>query len=295
MLKIEGSRIIQLAVGMAVGIILIVGLIWPVVDDSTDEITTKHNNTSINYLLTDDSVSLDYEIINGELYLNDEKIALSGQVNVQGITDRLAFAHAPTWSKIYVSDTKNNIYSTDISSISFSNGSFSYTSNAVEYTGTMGGITLMPSNDGNYGAFFGSDVVNVSVGDAVYFVNVSTTIKTSSDESHKLFSLSHMVDGVIQNDYAFIYDGTTFNEVDLTATYNGSISEGNGYYTYTGASVTYSVQGYADLTSSSQGILAPIEYSEITDMDSNIRTMIGVAGMLIVVLMVVMVARNLMD
>lgn len=286
---------IQLAVGMAVGIILIVGLIWPIVDDSTSDIVSKSNNASINYVLTDDDVDLDYTVDDGKLYVNGELVNLSGQHNIQGVTNGFAFTHAPSWSNLRVSDLNNNIYNDGVSSVSISNGSFTYVSGGSETSGDMGTISFMPSNHGNYGAFFESDVVNVTPGNAVYMVNAATGIFTSDNVTHRLFSMSHMIDGTIYNDYAYIYDGSTFNEVDLTVTYNGTMVEENGYISYQGTSVSYSVDGYETVTNAPSGILAPIEYLEITDMDSNIRTMIGVAGMLIVVLMVVMVARNLMD
>lgn len=281
---------IQLAVGMAVGIILIVGLIWPVVSDSTQEISTiQYNETNRYSSSSGNNVNLVVEVVDSNLTVNGEIINLYNDgTAITIVSESFYVRYDDDGFKIH--DVNSSVSSSTITKLIIEGGKYSYVlADSTTSTPQSFEQVIYPDNDGNLGAFSNQNV-NVD-----YNKNVIYSFGgTLSGSVNSVFFIEYGSNGIVDKS-VYTFSSGAYNDVSSNSSIVPmGITESDDYYTID-SRMSYTI---GDSTGTYGGFMlmyAPLEYHVVTDMDNNIRTMIGVAGMLIVVLMVVMVARNLMD
>lgn len=283
------NNLIKTAIGVTVGIILIVGLIWPTIESYSDERSVSFNNGNPGaspYLVATEP--LDFEI---SITVGDSTFTKDGNTYTAP-TFRGTFVATPDFSVGYV-------YSADGSTSDLLMPGETMASLAAGST-----ITITSSDTGitvNYGGTVKSFDFNR------YIVHIDP------NGNYKQFKASDTT-ALYLNSINQLYVSTSINTNSLGFAWaNGLVGQ------IAGTDVTLSldtseVTGYADLiradlstyyfddslgTNSDNSnfrsyyVFAPMTVSAFTDADDHNVSMLMIVGLMVVLLLVVMVARNL--
>lgn len=284
-IEMESKNMLELIVGIVVGLIAFSAILMPVIDDAESSTRTVSMNTTATYTMTDNLASLDLEkesgstsiILNGETLENHTGIIISANnFDVRAQND----------GQLFINDLANNkqiqVSSSGSLTMSIDNGEVEYTfqgsGSPTTYTLTLDGATFYVDDNGSWGGFFGNTSVNVTPGTEIYAIYFPIYFGSDYWSTYGIIKLEDgevsetIVEPKYYSDSAWV-DATDV-VYDISAQYNST----NDYWNYTSAKITtseYSVR--------MGEFIAPLAYKEISSSDANIIQIYDAIPILIIV------------
>lgn len=272
-----------LTVGIIAVLVVVVAVFIPILNGLQDNVVSTENNTPTRYMVSENTYNLEITINeDGSFRVGNENYAATNYLAV--IANDL-FVNLSSEGVIQVNDSANAIIS-NVNGVEFDRGTYYYTANGTEYTGTYETL-LYPSEHGTYGCMSTSSSFNVNNDDVVYIISRGAN-------SESLRFVAELVNGE-KTGYLVdpcTYTGNTYNAYTGTITINPTYaaSEDALSIQYTGVSVNTETQ-----SSFGVNIFAPVYYSVLDGNAEAVRSIMGVLPLVPILGLVIMAGYVMMS
>lgn len=280
---------------IVVAVLMIATVALPVIEDAQAGLVIHKQNTGQTYSMIESSSTTEYVItVSGTtVTVNDYTVGPLSELTHIAFTDTLFVQYLSSSLRVLSDNyTGNDINTT---TITFSNGTATWTSNGNSYSNTYSWI-MIADPDGNYGAFNSGEVF-FNADSKVFLGYTNLTTNTNSDLTPTTVTVRAAgFFGTYDDLQTLICTTSTagITSISGTAVIDSAVVHSDSTISVNLASsqvscvFTTDVGDYTDNIELYGRIIAPLEYTVI---DNSMYSLFGVIGVLLVIVPVMMAVR----
>lgn len=285
------STVVYGVIALVVVVLLIFTVAIPVIESASESQVTTGQNTTQRYILKENFTDAEISINNGVVSIGDYDLTLQGSGDVIAMSDSF-YVWASSGNNTLLVRSVDGKFS--VASLSISNGAMTFTSGGTEHTITYTDALLLASDKGTYGMFPINSEIRFNK-DSVLFTTFDSSV-TNDQLTPSSVGTVALMKGTYDNlQTLFVFENEdSITTAEFTGTFSQTPIENDGYYSFNNTRINGTLTtNLGDYSGSNfyQAILAPIDYTYISDNDSMIITLLGVIPLMLVIVPVMLAVQ----